>query len=104
TKLEVEEIFTEFLDITELLLKFDSSIFNVYAIKKSTLESIYVAMFNIKDRDKIKLNAKDVENAIVKALKSQENFDSRSLGESQSNKEVLRRASIVLKEIKSVIG
>ena len=104
TKLEVEEIFTEFLDITELLLKFDSSIFNVYAIKKSTLESIYVAMFNIKDRDKIKLNAKDVENAIVKALKSQEYFDSMSLGESQSNKEVLRRASIVLKEIKSVIG
>lgn len=104
TKLEVEEIFTEFLDITELLLKFDSSIFNVYAIKKSTLESIYVAMFNIKDRDKIKLNAKDVENAIVKALKSQEYFDSISLGESQSNKEVLRRASIVLKEIKSVIG
>ena len=103
-KLEVEEIFTEFLDITELLLKFDSSIFNVYAIKKSTLESIYVAMFNIKDRDKIKLNAKDVENAIVKALKSQEYFDSMSLGESQSNKEVLRRASIVLKEIKSVIG
>lgn len=104
TKLEVEEIFTEFLDITELLLKFDSSIFNVYAIKKSTLESIYVAMFNIKDRDKIKLNAKDVENVIVKALKSQEYFDSMSLGESQSNKEVLRRASIVLKEIKSVIG
>ena len=104
TKLEVEEIFTEFLDITELLLKFDSSIFNVYAIKKSTLESIYVAMFNIKDRDKIKLNAKDVENAIVKALKSQEYFDSMSLGESQSNKEVLRRVSIVLKEIKSVIG
>lgn len=105
TKLEVEEIFTEFLDITELLLsKFDSSMFDVYAIKKSTLESIYVTMFNIKDRDKIKLNAKDVENAIVKALKSQEYFDSMSLGESQSNKEVLRRANIVLKEIKSVIG
>ena len=105
TKLEVEDIFTEFMDITELLLSnFDKSMFDAYVLKKSTLESIYVAMFNIKDKNKIKENAKDVEKAIVKALKSKKYFDSMSLGESQSNKETLIRANIVLAEIKKVIG
>lgn len=104
TKLEAEEIFTEFLDLVELILtSFSTDMFDTYMLKKSTVESIFVALYKIKDKEKIKANAEIIEIAITDALKSGKYSESMSVGESQSNKEVLKRVNIVLKAIEEIL-
>ena len=103
---EVNNIFTELFDIVELLIsKFDlETIVEDFLVRKSVLEAIVVAMWKVEDKSKLEDNVKDVEIAILEALHSEEFNDSIAAGESQSNKEVIRRVNLVLNEINKVIA
>ena len=103
---EVETIFTELFDIVELLItKFDlETIIEDFLFRKSIIEAVIVAMWKVEDKTKLEDNVKDIEMAILEALHSEEFNDSIATGESQSNKEVIRRVNLVLNEINKVIA
>lgn len=103
---EVETIFTELFDIVELLItKFDlETIIEDFLFRKSIIEAVIVAMWKVEDKTKLEDNVKDIEMAILEALHSEEFNDSIATGESQSNKEVIRRVNLVLNGINKVIA
>lgn len=100
----VEEMFTKFLDITDMILdNFDPELFRTYSSTKTLLESIYVAIFAFDDLNTIQAHIRDVELEIERAIKSPEFADSMSLGESKSNKEALFRSRLVLRHIRHAV-
>lgn len=104
TKQEAEEILNELLELVELCLSsFTDNLYNAYLARKSVLESVLLALYKFNNNEFIKNNAEIVEVAMSEALESYEYFSSMSLGESQSNKEVAKRALIVLKAIESCV-
>ena len=105
TKSDAEKIFSDFLDVVDIIIdSFSEEMFNAYLLRKSIIDSICIALLKLNDNENVTKNAELVELAITDALKSDEYFNSMSIGESQSNKEVLKRANIVLNAIKDILN
>ena len=102
---KVEEVFEEFFDIVELLNdKYDlPTILEGFLFRKSVLEAVIVAMWRVEDKNKLEEKAQDLELVILETINSEEFSDSIAAGESHSNKEVINRVELMLREINKVI-
>lgn len=103
---ETIRIFTEFLDIVDMLNNYYdlASIFEGILVRKSTLEAIIISMWLINDNKKLIDNVDAVELAILDVISLDEYKDSISTGSSQSNKMVALRIELMLNGIRQAIN
>lgn len=103
---KVEDMFHEFFDIVELLNEkymLNNILFD-FMVRKSILEAIIVAMWNIKDKSILEEKIKPIERAIITAINAPGFKESMDAGESQSNCRVEFRIKYMLREINKAIA
>lgn len=106
SKEETEQIFTELFDIVELLnSKYDlDSLLAEFLVRKSILETIILAMWEINDIEKLSENVDALKIAILDVVSSDEFKETLETGSSQANKLVYKRVQLMLTEMKKIIG